>query len=65
MRPSSAISILDVIEAVEGDAQRRKCVLRGGPCKVSGVCGVHALFVDAQDALLATLRSATFESLTG
>lgn len=63
-RPSSAISILDVIAAVEGDPHRRTCVLRGGPCRIDGVCDVHAVFFAAQDALLATLGSATFEGLT-
>ena len=31
-KPSSEISLLEVVEAVEGDSRRRVCVLRGGPC---------------------------------
>jgi Rrf2 family protein len=62
-RPSSAISILDVIAAVEGDPHRRTCVLRGGPCRVAGVCDVHAVFFAAQEALLATLGDATLSGL--
>ncbi len=62
-RPSSAISILDVIAAVEGDPHRRTCVLRGGPCRVDGVCDVHAAFFAAQEALLASLGEATFDGL--
>jgi Rrf2 family protein len=62
-RPSSAISILDVITAVEGDPHRRTCVLRGGPCRLSGVCDVHLVFFAAQDALLATLGDATLDGL--
>jgi Rrf2 family protein len=62
-RPSSAISILDVIAAVEGDPHRRTCVLRGGPCRIAGVCDVHAVFFAAQEALLEALREATLDGL--
>lgn len=57
-RPATEISLLDVIEAVEGDARRRSCVLRGGPCGLDGYCAVHAVFAAAQDALLEPLASA-------
>jgi Rrf2 family transcriptional regulator, iron-sulfur cluster assembly transcription factor len=62
-RTRASISVLDVIEAVEGDAQRRRCVLRGGPCRPAGVCDVHAVFAGAQDALLAALGTATLDGL--
>ena len=62
-RPSATVSVLDVIEAVEGDAHRRTCVLRGGPCRVEGVCDVHAVFFEAQEALLATLGAATLAGI--
>jgi len=62
-RPSSAISILDVIAAVEGDPHRRTCVLRGGPCRVNGVCDVHAVFFAAQEALLGRLGEATLDRI--
>src|SRR3974377_1277013 len=31
-RPAEGVTLLRVIEAVEGDAHRQVCVLRGGPC---------------------------------
>jgi cysteine desulfurase len=62
-RPASEISLLDVIEAVEGDSQRRVCVLRGGPCRLNGVCDVHAVFAAAQDDLLRRLGSATIAEM--
>ena len=34
-RPASGISMLEVIEAVEGDSRRRTCVLRGGACRLT------------------------------
>ena len=52
-RTASTISLLDVIEAVEGDSRRQTCVLRGGPCGRDGMCDVHEVFFLGQDALLA------------
>lgn len=62
-RPSSAISVLDVVEAVEGDSRRRTCVLRGGPCGLDGHCDVHDLFFEAQDAMLQVLGQARLADL--
>ena len=62
-RPGSDVSLLDVIEAVEGDARRRTCVLRGGPCGLDGYCDVHDVFVAAQDAMLRTLGDARLAGL--
>jgi len=53
------ISLLDVITAVEGDARRRACVLRGIPCGSAGYCAVHPVFMAAQDAMLEHLAGAT------
>ncbi len=50
-REAAAISLLDVIEAVEGDSRRQSCVLRGGPCGLDGTCDVHDVFFDGQEAL--------------
>jgi Rrf2 family protein len=54
-RSAAEVTILDVIEAVEGDSRRRTCVLRGGPCNVAGMCAVHAAFAAAQDGMLDVL----------
>ena len=60
-RPSGDISLLQVIEAVEGDARRRTCVLSAGDCDASRPCDVHGLFARAQDALLEQLRDASIQ----
>jgi Rrf2 family protein len=62
-RPAAAITLLDVVEAVEGDSRRRTCVLRGGPCGLDGHCDVHEVFFAAQDAMLATLAAARLADL--
>lgn len=64
-RPAASISVLDVVEAVEGDVGRRSCVLRNAPCGMDGTCDVHGVFMAAQDALIERLRTATIADLLG
>jgi Rrf2 family protein len=56
---ASRISLLDIIQAVEGDPRRRRCVLRGGPCRRDGACAVHGVFATAQDEMLRALAGST------
>lgn len=58
-RAPEEVSLLEIIEAVEGDARRRTCVLSSSACDASRPCDVHALFANAQDALLDRLAEAT------
>jgi Rrf2 family protein len=64
-KPSSEISLLDVVEAVEGDSHRQICVLRGGPCALAGVCDVHAIFAAAEGDVLRRLRETTVAAAIG
>jgi Rrf2 family protein len=64
-RPATEISLLEVIEAVEGDTRRRTCVLRGGPCGVDGICDVHEVFAEGQEALRSTFAGASLAELAG
>ena len=55
-RATEDISLLDIIEASEGDARRQTCVLTGNPCGSSpDPCDVHPMFFNAQEAILARL----------
>ena len=56
-RDPAEVSLLDVVEAVEGDGRRTTCVLRGGPCRRDGACDVHEAFFRAQEALFGTLAT--------
>jgi Rrf2 family protein len=58
-RRADEVSLLDIIEAVEGDGRARTCVLRGGPCRgqPDGACDVHHAFVKAQEAAFESLAS--------
>jgi Rrf2 family protein len=62
-RPAGAISMLEIIEAIEGDSRRSTCVLRGGPCQWNGVCDVHEVFAATQAAMLRELGGATIANL--
>jgi len=62
-RPAGSVSVLSVIEAIEGDTRRQSCVLRGGPCGKDGQCAVHPVFFAAQEALRRELRNATLDEV--
>jgi Rrf2 family protein len=62
-RPPEQISLLGVVEAVEGDSRRRTCILRGGACGSGGTCRVHDAFSSGQEALLDELDRASLASL--
>jgi len=54
---TSEISLLDLIEAVEGPTVDGSCVLRGTPCPVTEYCALHDAWGRARDALLAELAN--------
>jgi Rrf2 family transcriptional regulator, iron-sulfur cluster assembly transcription factor len=59
-RDAAHISLLDIIEATEGDARRQTCVLTGQRCgEASPPCDVHQVFSDAQVAILTRLAETT------
>ena len=62
-RAAPRITVLEIVEAVEGDSRRSTCVLRGGPCSVDGHCDAHDVFFAAQAAMLDRLRSASLADL--
>ena len=64
--PASEISILSIVEAIEGDTRRRTCVLRAEPCQWQDRCEVHDVFAAAQDAFMDRLAETTLaDALTG
>ncbi len=62
-QPADSVTLLRVIEAIEGDPHRQICVMRGTTCGVDGECGVHDVFYAAEGALIEKLRSATLQSI--
>jgi Rrf2 family protein len=61
-RPES-VSVLAIVEAVEGDARRPQCVLRGGPCAGAAPCAIHHVFADARSAFTTRLAATTLASV--
>jgi Rrf2 family protein len=69
-RPATDISILDVVEAIDGDEPAFRCteIRRRGPAAVPGreyvhPCGIHAAFTRADDAWRAELATANIADL--
>lgn len=57
------ISLLAVVQAVEGDMLSVSCILRGGPCRWSEMCAVHVPWTRAQNAMLESLASTSLADL--
>lgn len=57
------ISLLDLIEAVEGPTDNRMCVLRDTECPAIEPCAIHDAWVPARDALLDRLRATSIADI--
>lgn len=62
-RPAAAITLLDVITAIEPEDDDRRCILRGIPCHPDGRCAVHDTFDQARRALQDRLAATTLAEL--
>jgi Rrf2 family protein len=60
-----SISVLQLIEAVEGETDTTTCVLKGGPCGGVEHCAFHEPWRAARKALLNELASVPVLTLTG
>ena len=58
-RAADEISILEIVEALEGPVPTDECALRGGPCHWDDVCALHWVWSSAQHALAERLGDAT------
>jgi Rrf2 family protein len=58
-RDPGEISLLEVIEALEGPLNAGECALRGGPCRWGDVCAVHEVWSRGQEAFREALGSAS------
>ena len=60
LREPAEISLIEVVEAAEGPLRLERCTLSGGPCHWEDtVCAVHAMWEQANAALVASLRGQT------
>ncbi len=59
------ISLLDLIETMEGPTKNHQCALDGGDCDETRPCAIHDPWVEARDALLARLAATTMAEMAG
>jgi Rrf2 family protein len=62
-RPASEISLLHVIEALDGPVRLNRCVIEPGACPRDEHCPVHHIWAKAQADLTELLSSTTFDDL--
>jgi Rrf2 family protein len=62
-RPPVEVSLLEVVEAAEGPVQRKRCLLRGGPCHWDDACALHAAWANAQEKMVEELSNTNFADL--
>ena len=58
------LSVLDVIEAVEGPTDTRSCVLREGDCSAADPCATHEAWSRARTALVTELAATPLSILS-
>ncbi|KIX12566.1 RrF2 family transcriptional regulator [Dethiosulfatarculus sandiegensis] len=63
LRAPEEITLLDVIECVEGDIGLNTCILRPESCARTPGCPVHEVWDKARNALRQVLRAADFATL--
>ena len=62
-RSPEAISVLEVVEAIDGPILLNECVADGGVCVFGDDCAFRPVFCDAQAELVARLDGTSFGSL--
>jgi Rrf2 family protein len=62
-RPPAEISLLQVIEALEGPIRLNRCAIQPDACPRNEHCAVHDIWVQAQERLTSLLDVTTFDGL--
>ena len=62
-RDAKEISLLDVVEAIDGPILLNECVGDPADCDFSDDCLVHPIWVEAQETLVKRLRETRFDQL--
>lgn len=61
-RPAKEITLLDVVEAIDGPILLNECVGDNKNCPFDGECPVHPIWKDAQEHLISRLKTTTFDT---
>ncbi|HJW84790.1 MAG TPA: Rrf2 family transcriptional regulator [Anaerolineae bacterium] len=62
-RPGQKISVLEVVEAIDGPIALNACVIHAGECTLDSTCTLHDIFCQAQETLVGQLKRTTFDQL--
>jgi Rrf2 family protein len=62
-REPKDITLLEVVEAIDGPIQLNECVGDNGACKFDVDCPIRSVWCHAQEELVARLRKTDFEQL--
>jgi Rrf2 family transcriptional regulator, iron-sulfur cluster assembly transcription factor len=62
-RPSSRITLREVVEAVEGPIIPNRCLTGKGGCDMNDICLVHPVWREVQSKIVSILDGVTFEEL--
>jgi Rrf2 family protein len=62
-RPAHSITLLDVVQVMEGPIALNHCLDTGHLCPFASACPVQSVWADATRALEATLAAARFDTL--
>ncbi|MCD9030713.1 SUF system Fe-S cluster assembly regulator [Luteimonas sp. Y-2-2-4F] len=64
-RPASAISLIEIVEAMEGPLAMTECSLDDGQCGISHQCGVRANWRRINDVVADALRGVSLAQMLG
>lgn len=62
-RDPKEITLLEVVEAIDGPIQLNECVGNNGACTFDESCPIKPVWCDAQDELVGRLRSTNFAQM--
>jgi len=62
-REPKDITLLEVVEAIDGPIQLNECVGNSGACSFDENCPIKPVWCDAQDELVGRLRSTNFQQM--
>ena len=62
-RDPKDISLLEVVEAIDGPIQLNECVGNVGACTFEDDCPIKPVWCDAQDELVGRLKNTNFEQM--
>ncbi len=64
-RSPEKITLLEIVEAVEGPIRMNRCLMGKGLCDRQQFCTVHPVWMDVQDRMKDILGSVTLKDLAG